>query len=134
VTVSNLACNQIGINRFVGCYYGNMNFGNLKLIRTDMLISFHWGTGSPSPLIAPDLFSVRWQGYYYFSRASHTFLVTADDGVRLYLDGVLILQHWSDGPATSYLVTTGTLLAGYHLIKLEHYEHSGSAVAQLLWQ
>jgi len=131
--VSNLVCNKVGINLFVGCYYGDMNFGNLKLVRTDPQINFNWGPGSPSTMIAPDMFSVRWQGYYHFTQAAHTFVVVADDGFRLYLDGVLILQHWVDEPATAYVVTTGTLLPGYHLIKLEYYEHYGSAVAQLFW-
>ena len=103
------------------------------MVRTDPTILFDWGTGSPDPAIPADHFSARWKGVFNFNAASYTFTVTADDGFRLYLDGVNVMDHWVDESATTYTQTVATT-AGNHTITLEYYEDTGSAVANLQWQ
>ncbi len=61
------------------------------------------------------------------------FTVTADDGVRLYLDGKLIIDKWKDQAATTYN-SIKWINAGAHTIKMEYYEHNGFATAKLSWQ
>jgi hypothetical protein len=102
VTVKNLYCSQVALNIFNGCYYDNIDFTNLKYVRKDSQINFTWGAGSPAPGMAQDYFSALWRGYFYFQTAPYTFSVTADDGFRLYVDGVKILEHWANQPATTY--------------------------------
>jgi beta-glucosidase len=64
----------------------------------------------------------------------YRFGAIADDGVRVYLDGKLIVEDWTDhAPAT----VTGevTLEAGKSYdIKMEYYESKIGAVARLAWQ
>ena len=36
-----------------------------------------------------------------FSAGPHIFTATADDGVRVYLDGILVIDQWRDQSATT---------------------------------
>jgi len=54
------------------------------------------------PQIQPDWFSVRWTRTLWFDAGRYRFTTTTDDGVRLYLDGQLIVDQWRDQPPTTY--------------------------------
>jgi hypothetical protein len=125
-------CNQGGNNFFIGCYYNSSNLSNLMLIQNTPSINFDWGNGSPDSAVRSDGFSARWRGDFSFSGGQYDFVVTADDGVRLYIDGQLVLDRWVDQAPTTYRVTR-TLSSGTHQIVMEYYENGGGAVARLSW-
>jgi hypothetical protein len=125
-------CDQVGNNFFVGCYYHDKNFTNLVMTQNTGSIDFDWGGGSPDSRVRSDDFAVRWRGDFDFASGQHEFVVTADDGVRLYIDGQLVLDRWFDQAATTYTVTR-SLSAGRHEIRLEYYERGEEAVARLSW-
>ncbi len=118
---------------WTGCYYTDLNLTTLGLVRTDPTILFNWGSGSPDPSIPAAHFSARWKGIFSFNAASYTFTVTADDGFRLYIDGVKVMDHWVDEPATTYTQTLA-VTGGNHAVTMEYYNDTGSAVANLQWQ
>jgi hypothetical protein len=64
-----------------------------------------------------------------FTAGTHTFTATADDGVRVYLDGTLVIDQWKDQSATTYTAPR-TVTAGNHEVKVEYYENGGDAVAK----
>ena len=128
------ACPAPAINAFTGCYYSNMTLsGNPVFVRTDNPIDFYWGNGSPDPSLQPLDFSVRWQGNFTFGQGTYTFSVITSDGMRLYVDGNLILNAWRDQPPYFYTATQ-TLSQGSHLVVVEYYEHLGGATAQVFWK
>ncbi|MBW3538334.1 PQQ-dependent sugar dehydrogenase [Candidatus Parcubacteria bacterium] len=111
-------------------YFDNQTLsGEPKLTRTDPAINFNWGSGSPDPAIPADRFSARWTKEQEFAAGDYEFTVTADDGVRLYLDGALVIDKWLDQPPATYRASR-RLSAGSHQIKLEYYENGGGAVAE----
>lgn len=119
---------------FTGCYYNDVTLsGAPTLIRTDNAINFDWGTGSPAPSITPNAFSARWQGYFNFAQGSYSFTAIASDGIRVYIDGSLVLDRWRDEASTMYTVVQ-TLSSGSHLITVEYYEETGWPTAHLTWQ
>lgn len=66
-----------------------------------------------------------------FYSETYTFYTVSDDGVRLWVNGVLVINHWTDHPATENAGTV-TLAAGQlYDIRMEFYERSGGAVARL---
>src|SRR5688572_11078881 len=75
-----------------GEYFDNRDFSAPKLTRVDPTVNFNWGTGSPDPAIGSDTFSVRWTGRVS-PRYSETyrFYTTSDDGVRLWVNGQLLI-------------------------------------------
>jgi len=114
-----------------GEYFDNQDLTNLKLTRTDPSINFAWGYGSPAASIASDSFSARWSGQVKADHSeTYTFYTTANDGVRLWVDGKLIVNRWSNGSTTN--TATIPLVAGkWYPIKLEYYEGVKTANVKL---
>jgi RNase P/RNase MRP subunit p29 len=94
--------------------------------------SYDWRLGSPLAGVPADGFSAQWRGSVVFPAGITTFTVRADDGVRLWVDGALLINAWGDKAATAYSVPRD-LTAGPHDVRLEYYENGGNAVAQLSW-
>jgi hypothetical protein len=119
---------------FTGCYYSNTDLaGTPVLIRTDSQINFDWMFSSPASTVPASNYSVRWQGNFYFDQGVYTFSAITSDGMRIYIDGNLILDRWRDQPVYMYKVRP-TLTQGTHLVTVEYYARSGSATARLSWQ
>ncbi|MDQ0476861.1 PA14 domain-containing protein [Chryseobacterium sp. MDT2-18] len=122
-------------NGLKGEYFNNMTLsGSPTLTRTDAAVNFDWGNGSPDASIPVDRFSVRWSGLVQpLYSETYTFSTESDDGIRLWVNGVQIINNWTDhGPTTD----TGTisLTAGVkYSIVLEYYENGGGAVSKLSW-
>jgi uncharacterized protein YkwD len=120
---------------FTGCYYTNINLtGTPALVRTDPQINFDWIYTSPDPSLSGTNYSVRWQGNFSFDAGVYTFYVMASDGVRLYIDGALVLDRWRDQPPIYTYLVRQSPGQGTHLITMEYYERTGAAAAFLLWQ
>jgi PKD repeat protein len=121
------------ISDWRGEYYNNPNLsGNPVLVRNDVSIDFDWGTGSPGPGVPVDGFSARWSRSLNFSAGTYRFYALADDGVRLWIDGNLVIDQWHDSSPTTYTADV-TLSAGWHTVVMEYYEDTGGAVVQLTW-
>jgi glucose/arabinose dehydrogenase len=96
-------------------------------------IQHHWGPGGPGNGLPNDNFSARWTGSPTFAAAgTYEFKTTSDDGIRLWVDGQLLIDNWVDQAATTKLATKA-LSVGAHAVKVEYYEHAGNAVAQVSW-
>lgn len=108
-------------------YFTNIGLvGQPVLVTTTETIAYNWGIGSPSPLIPPDNFSARFTRILAFEAAEYEFTTIADDGVRLYIDNVILIDNWADQPATTKTARKA-MAAGTHTIKIEYYEHGGNA-------
>ena len=120
-------------NGLKGEYFDNSDLSNLKVTRIDPQVNFDWGVKSPDPLVAPDSFSVRWSGQVQarFSEV-YKFYAFTDDGVRLWINGQLIVNQWIDQKKEN--IGSITLIAGQrYSIKMEFYEDGGGATAKLSW-
>ncbi len=114
-------------------YYPNPNLSGPPAYRTEeRRVDYAWGTGAPSGL-PRDLFSIRWTGWWNFEAGKYTFFVFADDGVRLWLDGQLLIDHWHTG-GEDYYGTATVSTAGLHHLRLEYFEEYGSATIRLHWR
>jgi hypothetical protein len=125
-------------DRWQGEYFDDMDLaGSLMMIRDDGdgFLNFDWGSGSPSNQcgVGADQFSVNWKRQIEFMGGIYRFTTTDDDGFRLYIDDVLILERWIDQSPTTYSVEV-FLEAGSHTVELEYYENAGGAVARLSWE
>jgi hypothetical protein len=117
-----------------GQYFDNRDLaGKPALVRNDFQIDFDWGAGAPAPGLPVDNFSVRWTRDLNFSAATYRFYAYVDDGVRLWIDGKLVIDQWHDSVPTTY-TTDLSLTEGQHNLRMEYYEHSGFALAQLTWE
>jgi len=117
-------------------YYKGMNFEELVLTRTDPQIDFNWGTGAPDPAVGVDKYSVKWVAELEAAFSdTYTLWAQSDDGVRVWLDGELIIDRWIDQGATWAGSTPIELKAGErHILEMAYYENGGDAVARLHWE
>ncbi|HEX6046873.1 MAG TPA: glycoside hydrolase family 3 C-terminal domain-containing protein [Pyrinomonadaceae bacterium] len=117
-------------------YFSNKELkGAPVLTRVDREVNFDWGMTGPAAGVPGDDFSARWTGKLVPSKSgNYRFGAIADDGVRVYVDGKLIAEDWTEhAPAT----VTGeiTLEAGKtYDIRMDYFESKIGAVARLVWQ
>ena len=116
-------------------YYTGMNFENFALTRTDPQINFSWGDpGGPDPAVGDDNFSVRWTGEVEAAfNETYTFYARTDDGVRLFVDGLLLVDNWVNRAATEDEGTIDLIAGNTYSLVMEYYEDSAGAVAELRW-
>jgi beta-glucosidase len=117
-------------------YFASRNLeGAPALKRVDESVNFDWGMGKPAPDLPADNFSVRWTGKLTPTVSGKYRLgAIADDGVRVYLDGKLIVEDWTEHAPTTVTAEV-TLQAGKSYdVKMEFYESQIGAVAKLVWQ
>lgn len=94
-------------------------------IATDR-IDRDYGVDGPAPGV-PDRFATRYTATRTLTVGVHTFVLTHDDGLRVFIDGQLIYERWVTGAATDIIVRTPYLTAGNHDIIVEHFDETGSA-------
>lgn len=115
-----------------GEYFNNMTLSGAPLVtRDDAAVNFDWGTGSPAPGIAADRFSVRWTRTLNFNPGTYRFDVFSDDGVRLWVNNVLVIDQWRDQSDGRFSANVN--LSGATTIRLEYYENVGRAAVNLSW-
>ncbi|TRX21392.1 T9SS sorting signal type C domain-containing protein [Flavobacterium franklandianum] len=142
-TISGLAAGTTytySVNNFInglkGEYFNNTMTlsGSPTLTRTDATVNFDWANGSPDPSIGNDNFSVRWSGLIQpLYSQTYTFSTSSDDGIRLWVNGVQIINNWTNHAAATDTGTIALTAGVKYDIVLEYYENSGSAVSQLSW-
>ena len=131
--------NAASTNGLTAQYYkdpGNgTHFATLALTRVDPTVNFTWGTAAPAAGVTADNFSVRWTGRVQAPvTGTYRFTTVSDDGVRLYVNGVRVINNWTDHSSTTNTSSGISLTAGVkYTITLEFYEHTGSATARLQW-
>ena len=114
-------------------YYANPGlFDGASLTRYESSINYDWGSGAPAPGLPADLFSVRWTRTTQFEADTYQFCVTVDDGVRVWVDGQLLIDQWKLQSATTYCANQ-SLSAGTHVVQMAYFENTGRAVAKLWW-
>ncbi|HUS66657.1 MAG TPA: family 43 glycosylhydrolase [Kofleriaceae bacterium] len=108
--------------------------GDAALDRIDAAVDFAWGEAEPAAGIGADHFSVRWTGYLDVPAAgSYTFAITADDGVRLRVDGAVVIEDWTFH-APTLVEGAAELPAGFVELELEYFDVTSNAEVHLGWR
>jgi hypothetical protein len=118
----------------LGTYFASTNLTGPTVVRVDDTIDFDWALKAPHPQLASDNFSVRWEGRLIpkFSE-QYTFYTQSDDGVRLWVNGVQLVNNWTIHGVTE---NSGRIAmkAGVAVdVRLEFYDGTQAAVCKLLW-
>ncbi|HEY3783113.1 MAG TPA: glycoside hydrolase family 3 N-terminal domain-containing protein [Fimbriimonadaceae bacterium] len=117
-------------------FFNNQNLeGAPALTRTDSTVDFDWVDEAPSKGFQQTHYSIRWSGFITAPEAGdYDISGTSDDGMRIYVDGKMIVDDWSDHPAT-------TVLGRVHLdagvkapIRIDYYQNTGEASARVGWK
>lgn len=101
-----------------------------QVTRVDPMVDFSWDTDSPYPSIPKNNFLVRWTGQVTVpTTGTWNFGAASDDGVRVWIDNVLVLDRWfNQDQKHPYYGSPSTLLAGQKVaIRVEFYDDATKA-------
>lgn len=113
---------------WTGEYFANRDLGGSpNFVRQDNAIAFDWGTWGPGGGLGGTNYSVRWNRVENSSGGMYRFTATVDDGIRVWVDGQLVLDYWRIGPATT-ISCDHFLSPGQHTIRVEYFQAEGVAV------
>lgn len=115
-------------------YFPGDQFSGRPIQQIDPSVNFTWPS-VPLENISSDHFSVRWQGKIEmpFDEAT-TLILTADDGIRTWLDGQLIVNDWTDHGAKEYRHVIPANSGDMHNLRIDYYECTGAAQIKLEWE
>ncbi len=115
-------------------YFDNASLsGSPKMVTFVHDLNLDFGLRSPGPEIPADRFSARYSDVQHLEEGTYLFLLTVDDGARVWLDGNLIIDAWDLGrkediKAKVYVDTTGD-----HTVQVAYFENTGYAQIGLTW-
>ena len=126
---------QDTINDFWVAEYYNNSFliGPAVISRVDRAIQFNWGTGAPGEGLSADNFSVRWGTSGFLPAGVYRFIITADDGFQLWVDGVLQLNTFNEPRPGQTLGVDVTLEAGHHTLQIDYVDYANEAYIFVDW-
>ncbi|WP_164010698.1 PQQ-dependent sugar dehydrogenase [Pyxidicoccus trucidator] len=115
-------------------YFDGPDFTGTKLERVDPTVDFRWSSGAPAASMGVDTFSVRWTGSLVPQYSeTYTLYTQSNDGVRLWVDGRLLIDNWTHHDTTENSATVVLQAGRAHALRMEFYEHTGVANARLFW-
>jgi len=122
------------INGLKARFYSNMDFdGDPVYTEYILTLDINWAYSSPFITVPNNYFSAIIEGYIYIKEdGNYTFRLKSDDGSNLYIDDILIIN--GSGPLAIDIEQTMYLSKGYHKIRIEYTEYSGTATIKLEWK
>ncbi|TKK65006.1 hypothetical protein FC093_21115 [Ilyomonas limi] len=129
----------------MGSYYNGTAFNNFAFKRLDSMIMFQqWSydkAASPTGVhykITGDQYSIRWAGQVEAQYSeSYTFYLQGSGGHRMWLNGKLIIDSWTDRVDNAEMVLSKPILLtqkNKYDVVIEHYNSGGSRGCTLLWK
>ncbi|MER6494357.1 PA14 domain-containing protein [Streptomyces griseorubiginosus] len=110
-------------------FYANTSFsGTPKKTDCDEAVDQNWGTGAPASGLPKDNFGVRWSVTRDFGSGGPFALpVSAQDGIRVYLDGSRKVDLWKNVSTTVKKTANVTIPAGRHTLRVDFVNWTGAA-------
>jgi YVTN family beta-propeller protein len=136
IPASTLVPQAAASNGLAASYFNNVSLGGAAVLTRTEAVDFDWGTGSPGAGVNADNFSVRWSGSLIVpTSGKYSFQTASDDGVRLWIDGVQLVNNWTDHGLTTNTTGAVSLSAGQRVsVRMEYYDRTGGSTARLRWQ
>jgi uncharacterized repeat protein (TIGR03806 family) len=108
--------------------------GSPTVTRVDATVNFVWGTNEPAAGVPPSYYSVRWTGMVQPQFSETYTLYAAGAGIRLLLNGQILLDEEPLGnPPLTWSVSTALQAQQMYNIELDCYEDEEPGMASLSW-
>lgn len=123
-------------NGLLGTYYPSGDFTGIGIQRVDSSIDFNWGAdGSPIDGVqGSTAWSARWLGTIQADYSeTYTFYTTANDGVRLWVNNVLLIDRLDNTGTDSYSASIDLVAGQQYTFRMDYRQVDGDAYAKLEW-
>jgi large repetitive protein len=119
-----------------GQYFNNITLSGAPVLQRTEAVNFGWSTNSPGPGVNVNQFSVRWTGKVEATATGKfQFQTASNDGVRLWINGVLVINNWTNHATVNDTSAAISLTQNQrYAVTMEFYDASGAAVARLRWK
>ena len=116
-------------------YFDNRTLADKPaLVSEEKSINHNWRRSHPVKEVTSEAFSVRWSGQIKaLVTGPALFAVRADDGIRVKLDGKVVLDDWSDHSARTVSEKINLTAGEPHDLVVEYYNAVADASAQFGW-
>jgi hypothetical protein len=121
----------------IGQYFVTPDQIDLAETTIDALIDYDWTEFGPTTTSFGQQanYSVVWSGYLEAPvSGTYTIFSTTDDGMRVTIGGVRVIDAFFDQGPTEYSVAIDMLAGFRYPIKVEYFQHGGLARATVEWQ
>jgi len=127
-------CQTLG-QGLVGRYFPNVNLAGPFVSRIDPQVFFDL-SGFPLPPGMPnDNFSIRWSGTLEIPAEGVTELaLRRDDGARLFLDGVGLIDRWTSSGGDLEVATVNLPAGSRHHLRIEYLQLGGGGLLEFMWR
>ena len=115
-------------------YFDDLDFTGATLVRVDPRIDLDFGTGQAvaQPRRRPVHRALGRPGAGGPSEA-YTFYTQTDDGARLWVNGIQLVNDWTDHGVVENRGTIALTAGRRYDLTMEYYDNGGGALARLLW-
>ena len=120
-------------------YFANTSLSGAPVVSRTEAVDFVWatvlGTAVPAPGVPADNWSVRWTGAVQTPESgTYQFQIIADDGIRVWINGVAVINRWTGSGNTTTLSAPIVSTAGASIpVVIEHFDGSGDSTVKLRW-
>ena len=105
-------------------YFNNTDLSGAPVLTQNVAaVNFNWGYGSPGPQVPVDYFSARYQRMQNIATGTYRVTTSSDDGVRVSIDNVLVINNWNVQPVTTTYQDV-IIMGGNHQITIEYFEQT----------
>jgi len=116
-------------------FYNGIEFDTI--VSTDLRekIDFDWNDGTSRPKeVNQHYYSIRFSGEIETKESGKfTFLTTSNDGIRVVIDGKIIIENWTPHGATVDMGVIELKANKKYKIRVEYFQTLGGAITKLTW-
>ncbi len=118
-----------------GTYFNNMTLAGEPVLQRTERVNFSW-SDSPGPGVNANQFSARWTGFVEATASGNfQFQTRSNDGVRLWINGNLVVDNWTQHGTTDNQTAVIALVKNTrYAVTMEYYDVAGTGVAKLYWK
>ncbi len=116
-------------------FYNGQKFDTLVVTRRESKLDWNWNDGVSKPkALHQHYYSMRFSGEILAPESGqYTIVTNSNDGIRVWLDGKLVIDNWTDHGVTTNMGEINLKAGKRYKIKMEYYQTLGGAVTKLAW-
>ena len=116
-------------------YFNGKSLEGKPAVRTENCINYDPANQAPDPFLPKSPMSARWTADFTApTGGEYSFLFSSDDGCRIYLDDVLVVDDWTSHGEKNQEFSSEFSAGSKHSLTVEYFDQGSACVARLGWR